>query len=154
MGYLGQDSLYTVEATAYALMQKLYLGQHHETHAIAKWLLERRELGGGFGSTQVTGPGRGPGADRGAGAPRPREGAVRGAEVARALSVVLISVPCSNTQTTVVTLEALTRFSEDVPFHGTQDLRVQISVPKRALNVQWLINRNNAYQQRSAKVRR
>nr|XP_020021368.1 complement C3-like [Castor canadensis] len=154
VGYLGQDSLYTVEATAYALMQKLYLGQHHETHAIAKWLLERRELGGGFGSTQVTGPGRGPGADRGAGAPRPREGAVRGAEVARALSVVLISVPCSNTQTTVVTLEALTRFSEDVPFHGTQDLRVQISVPKRALNVQWLINRNNAYQQRSAKVRR
>uniref|UniRef100_A0A8C0ZZL4 Complement C3 n=1 Tax=Castor canadensis TaxID=51338 RepID=A0A8C0ZZL4_CASCN len=105
VGYLGQDSLYTVEATAYALMQKLYLGQHHETHAIAKWLLERRELGGGFGSTQ----------------------------------------------TTVVTLEALTRFSEDVPFHGTQDLRVQISVPKRALNVQWLINRNNAYQQRSAK---
>lgn len=49
MGYLGQDSLYTVEATAYALMQKLYLGQHHETHAIAKWLLERRSWAGASG---------------------------------------------------------------------------------------------------------
>lgn len=48
-----QDSLYTVEATAYALMQKLKLGLYNETQAIAKWLLEKRELGGGFGSTQV-----------------------------------------------------------------------------------------------------
>ncbi|KAL0612458.1 Complement C3 [Plecturocebus cupreus] len=97
--------LYTIEATAYALMQKLELGRHNETHAIAKWLLEKRELGGGFGSTQ----------------------------------------------TTVVALEALTRFREDVPFEGVQDLHVQISVPKRALNVNWQIDDNNAYQQRSAK---
>lgn len=48
-----KDSLYTIEATAYALMQKLELGRHNETHAIAKWLLEKRELGGGFQSTQV-----------------------------------------------------------------------------------------------------
>lgn len=52
---LDTDSLYTIEATAYALMQKLELGRHNETHAIAKWLLEKRELGGGFQSTQVTG---------------------------------------------------------------------------------------------------
>ncbi|XP_064237958.1 complement C3 isoform X3 [Aotus nancymaae] len=97
--------LYTVEATAYALMQKLELGRRNETHAIAKWLLEKRELGGGFGSTQ----------------------------------------------TTVVALEALTRFREDVPFEGVQDLHVQISAPKRALNVNWQIDDNNAYQQRSAK---
>lgn len=52
-------SLYTIEATAYALMQKLERRRYNETHAIAKWLLEKRELGGGFGSTQVTGtPGR------------------------------------------------------------------------------------------------
>lgn len=49
-----RKSLYTIEATAYALMQKLKLGRHNETQAIAKWLLEKRELGGGFKSTQVT----------------------------------------------------------------------------------------------------
>ena len=48
-----RTSLYTIEATAYALMQKLELGLHNETQAIAKWLLEKRELGGGFKSTQV-----------------------------------------------------------------------------------------------------
>ncbi|XP_027990461.2 complement C3-like [Eptesicus fuscus] len=99
------NSLYTIEATAYALMQKLELGLHNETHAIAKWLLEKRELGGGFKSTQ----------------------------------------------TTVVAIEALTRYRQAVPFEGVQDLRVQISAPKRSLNVEWLIDQNNAYQQRSAK---
>nr|XP_014978314.2 complement C3 isoform X1 [Macaca mulatta] len=98
-------SLYTIEATAYALMQKLEMRRYNETHAIAKWLLEKRELGGGFGSTQ----------------------------------------------TTVVALEALTRFREDVPFQGVQDLHVQVSAPKKALNVNWHIDHNNAYQQRSAK---
>ncbi|XP_058146552.1 complement C3 isoform X1 [Dasypus novemcinctus] len=99
------DSLYTIEATAYALQQKLELGRLNETHAIAKWLLEKRELGGGFKSTQ----------------------------------------------TTVVALEALTRFREAVPLEGVQDLHVQISVPKRSLNVEWQIDQSNAYQQRSAK---
>ncbi|XP_065729902.1 complement C3-like [Phocoena phocoena] len=102
---LDLDSLYTIEATAYALMQKLELGRHNETHAIAKWLLEKRELGGGFQSTQ----------------------------------------------TTVVAIEALRRFREAVPFDGVQDLRVQIRAPKRALNMEWLIDENNAYQLRSAK---
>uniref|UniRef100_A0A8C0P4C6 Complement C3 n=1 Tax=Canis lupus familiaris TaxID=9615 RepID=A0A8C0P4C6_CANLF len=100
-----EDSLYTIEATAYALMQKVELGRHNETHAIAKWLLEKRELGGGFKSTQ----------------------------------------------TTVVALEALTRFREAVPFNSVQDLRIQISVPKKALNLEWYIDHNNAYQLRSAK---
>ncbi|XP_068393147.1 venom factor-like [Eschrichtius robustus] len=105
VGDLDTDSLYTIEATAYALMQKLELGRRNETHAIAKWLLEKRELGGGFRSTQ----------------------------------------------TTVVAIEALTRFREAVPFDGVQDLRVQIRAPKRALNMEWLIDENNAYQLRSAK---
>ncbi|KAJ8798181.1 hypothetical protein J1605_016814 [Eschrichtius robustus] len=105
VGNLDTDSLYTIEATAYALMQKLELGRRNETHAIAKWLLEKRELGGGFRSTQ----------------------------------------------TTVVAIEALTRFREAVPFDGVQDLRVQIRAPKRALNMEWLIDENNAYQLRSAK---
>lgn len=100
-----RTSLYTIEATAYALMQKLELGLHNETQAIAKWLLEKRELGGGFKSTQ----------------------------------------------TTVVAIEALTRFSEAVPFEDVQDLHVEISAPRRSLNVKWVINQNNAYQQRSAK---
>lgn len=71
----------------------------------------------------------------------------------RVLSVVLIQSPHPNTQATVVAIEALTRFREAVPFENVQDLRVQISAPKRALNVEWSINHNNAYQQRSAKVR-
>ncbi|XP_075400207.1 complement C3-like [Tenrec ecaudatus] len=99
------QSLYTIEATAYALLQKLELGRINETQAIANWLLEKRELGGGFKSTQ----------------------------------------------TTVVALEALTRFRAAVSLEAVQDLRVQISVPKRARNVEWLIDQNNAYQQRSAK---
>uniref|UniRef100_A0A8D0JNM5 Complement C3 n=2 Tax=Sus scrofa TaxID=9823 RepID=A0A8D0JNM5_PIG len=102
---LNKNSLYSIEATAYALMQKLELGRLNETFAIAKWLLEMRELGGGFQSTQ----------------------------------------------TTVVAIEALTRYSEAVPFDGIQNLHVQIKAPKRALNVQWSIDENNAYQLRSAK---
>ena len=166
VGNLGMDSLYTIEATAYALMQKLELGRRNETHAIAKWLLEKRELGGGFRSTQVTGPsetggggGGGVGgwvASRGADITGPPEGAVRGARALRgsgALSVVLIRGPHPNTQTTVVAIEALTRFREAVPFDGVQDLRVQIRAPRRALNMEWLIDENNAYQLRSAKVR-
>ncbi|XP_062034549.1 complement C3-like [Lepus europaeus] len=105
VGEPDEDSLYTIEATAYALMQKLQLGRFNETHAIANWLLEKRELGGGFKSTQ----------------------------------------------TTVVAIEALTSFRETVPFEGEQNLDVHISVPKRAVHVNWLINHNNAYQQRSAK---
>lgn len=165
---LDLDSLYTIEATAYALMQKLELGRHNETHAIAKWLLEKRELGGGFQSTQVTGAsetgggggrGRGGGGrgvtSRGADITGPPEGAVRGARAPRgsgALSVVLIRGPHPNTQTTVVAIEALRRFREAVPFDGVQDLHVQIRAPKRALNMEWLIDENNAYQLRSAKV--
>uniref|UniRef100_A0A673U5V9 Complement C3 n=1 Tax=Suricata suricatta TaxID=37032 RepID=A0A673U5V9_SURSU len=90
--HLDVNSLYTIEATAYALMQKLELGRYQETHAIAQWLLEKRELGGGF-------IGEGP-----------------------------------------------------VPFEDVQDLHVQIRVPKRALNLEWIIDQNNAYQQRSAKI--
>lgn len=155
---LDTDSLYTIEATAYALMQKLELGRHNETHAIAKWLLEKRELGGGFQSTQVTGAsetgGRGKGgvASRGADITGPPEGAARAPRGSGALSVVLIRGPHPNTQTTVVAIEALTRFREAVPFDGVQDLRVQIRAPRRALNMEWLIDENNAYQLRSAKV--
>ncbi|XP_007488640.2 venom factor [Monodelphis domestica] len=47
-------SLYTVEATAYALLQKLHLGRHEDVHSITKWLIEHREFGGGFRSTQTT----------------------------------------------------------------------------------------------------
>ncbi|XP_014448350.1 complement C3 [Tupaia chinensis] len=47
-------ALYIIEATAYALLQKLQLGHYNETHAIAKWILQKRELGGGFQSTQTT----------------------------------------------------------------------------------------------------
>uniref|UniRef100_A0A8C6CSB2 Complement C3 n=1 Tax=Moschus moschiferus TaxID=68415 RepID=A0A8C6CSB2_MOSMO len=102
------NSLYTIEATAYALMQKLELGRRNETRAIANWLLKKRQLGG----------------------------AVRGAGTYR---------------TTVVAIEALTRFREAVPFDGVQDLHIQIKSSKRALHVEWVIDEKNAYQLRTAK---
>lgn len=51
-------------------------------------------------------------------------------------------------------MEALTRYRQEVPFEGDQDLHVRISVPKRALNVEWDIDQSNTYQQRTAKVGR
>uniref|UniRef100_A0A4W2GUT5 Complement C3-like n=1 Tax=Bos indicus x Bos taurus TaxID=30522 RepID=A0A4W2GUT5_BOBOX len=95
------DSLYTIEATAYALMQKLELGRRNETHAIGS-----------------------------------RVEAVHGAGTHR---------------TTVVAIEALTRFREAVPFEGVQDLHIQIKSSKKALHVEWVIDEKNAYQLRSAK---
>lgn len=73
------------------------------------------------------------------------------------LSLVLIQhtpmhPPCPNAQTTVVAIEALTRFREAVPFDGVQDLHIQIKSFKKALHVEWDIDENNAYQLRSAKV--
>nr|XP_030736254.1 complement C3-like [Globicephala melas] len=147
---LDMDSLYTIEATAYALMQKLELGRHNETHAIAKWLLEKRELGGGFQSTQVTAASETGGRGKG-------EGEGEGGSLAEVLTLLarrkelsVVLVP-HGAPTTVVAIEALTRFREAVPFDGVQDLRVQIRAPKRALNMEWLIDENNAYQLRSAK---
>uniref|UniRef100_A0A4W2GUW4 Complement C3-like n=1 Tax=Bos indicus x Bos taurus TaxID=30522 RepID=A0A4W2GUW4_BOBOX len=96
------DSLYTIEATAYALMQKLELGRRNETHAIGS-----------------------------------RVEAVHGAGTHR---------------TTVVAIEALTRFREAVPFEGVQDLHIQIKSSKKALHVEWVIDEKNAYQLRSAKI--
>ncbi|KAB1259524.1 Complement C3 [Camelus dromedarius] len=134
VGSLGENSLYTIEATAYALMQKLRLGRRNETHAIAKWLLEKRELGGGFQSTQVN--------------------QTLETEVGKGRLAVMLTQQDHQKElsvTTVVAIEALTRFRKAVPFDGVQDLSVQIRAPKRALNVEWLIDENNAYQLRSAK---
>lgn len=162
------DSLYTIEATAYALMQKLELGRRNETHAIANWLLKKRQLGGGFKSTQVTGRKLGVEGSR-------VEGwvASRGADTTgpwEELSMVLVPTdwggqsavpgadpththhPRPNTQTTVVAIEALTRFRDAVPFDGVQDLQIQIKSSKRAMHVEWVIDEKNAYQLRSAKV--
>lgn len=47
----------------------------------------------------------------------------------------LLSV-CSNTQMTVVTLEALIHFRQAVSFKGAHSLCVEISVPNSTLNVQ------------------
>ncbi|XP_030401691.1 complement C3 alpha chain-like [Gopherus evgoodei] len=47
-------TLYSIEATAYGLLQKLTLGHFEETHPIVRWLVESREFGGGYESTQTT----------------------------------------------------------------------------------------------------
>ncbi|XP_043940616.1 venom factor-like [Protopterus annectens] len=49
-----KDSLYTVEATAYALLHAMKLKKYERAHAIADWLVRRREYGGGQASTQAT----------------------------------------------------------------------------------------------------
>ncbi|XP_072458556.1 venom factor-like isoform X2 [Notamacropus eugenii] len=104
---VGNDkkSLYTVEATAYALLQKLHLGRHEDIHGITKWLIGQRQLGGGFRSTQ----------------------------------------------TTVVALEALSRYRQIVPVGGVSDIHIQITAPARGFTVEWNIDQTNAYQLRSQK---
>nr|XP_032649064.1 complement C3 alpha chain-like [Chelonoidis abingdonii] len=47
-------TLYSIEATAYGLLQKLTLRRFEETHPIVRWLVESREFGGGYESTQTT----------------------------------------------------------------------------------------------------
>ncbi|XP_073445804.1 venom factor-like isoform X2 [Dendrobates tinctorius] len=48
------NSLFTVEATGYALLQKLKLRKFEEAHKIADWLVKQRDFGGGYKSTQAT----------------------------------------------------------------------------------------------------
>lgn len=49
-----EDSGYfAVEATGYALLQKLKLQKYEKAHKIANWLVGIRNFGGGYASTQV-----------------------------------------------------------------------------------------------------
>ncbi|XP_072104233.1 venom factor-like [Mobula birostris] len=48
------DSLYTIEATGYALLFFLQTKQHEKASKIVGWLSQRSEYGGGFTSTQAT----------------------------------------------------------------------------------------------------
>ncbi|XP_040891990.1 complement C3-like [Toxotes jaculatrix] len=49
-----QNSLFTLEATGYALLALVKLGRMEEAAAPFKWLNSQRRRGGGFGSTQST----------------------------------------------------------------------------------------------------
>lgn len=48
------NSLFTLEATGYALLALVKLGHIAEAEAPFKWLNSQRRRGGGFGSTQVS----------------------------------------------------------------------------------------------------
>lgn len=47
------NSLFTLEATGYALLALLKGGHSEEAAAPFKWLNQQRRVGGGYGSTQV-----------------------------------------------------------------------------------------------------
>ncbi|XP_038627707.1 complement C3-like [Tachyglossus aculeatus] len=49
-----QSDLYTLEATAYALLALLKMGHWKLATPIAQWLVEQQYYGGGYGSTQAT----------------------------------------------------------------------------------------------------
>ncbi|XP_039766218.1 LOW QUALITY PROTEIN: complement C3-like [Ornithorhynchus anatinus] len=49
-----QSHLYTLEATAYALLALLKMGRWELATPIAQWLVEQQYYGGGYGSTQAT----------------------------------------------------------------------------------------------------
>ncbi|XP_040184119.1 complement C3-like isoform X1 [Rana temporaria] len=49
-----KSGLYTVEATGYALLQKLKLRKYEQAQKIANWLVGIRSFGGGYDSTQAT----------------------------------------------------------------------------------------------------
>ncbi|XP_067865769.1 complement C4-like [Heterodontus francisci] len=53
-GRVPQASAVTVEATSYALLQALAMGDLYYASAMVKWLTEQRNYGGGFRSTQDT----------------------------------------------------------------------------------------------------
>ncbi|KAE8620188.1 hypothetical protein XENTR_v10010139 [Xenopus tropicalis] len=46
--------LYSIEATSYALLALLKLGDYHLAGPVSQWLAEQRFYGGGYGSTQAT----------------------------------------------------------------------------------------------------
>ncbi|OCT90520.1 hypothetical protein XELAEV_18019135mg [Xenopus laevis] len=46
--------LYAIEATSYALLALLKLGDYHLAGPVSQWLAEQRFYGGGYGSTQAT----------------------------------------------------------------------------------------------------
>lgn len=48
-----QNTLFTLEATGYALLALVKLGHMDEAERPFKWLNSQRRRGGGFGSTQV-----------------------------------------------------------------------------------------------------
>ncbi|XP_051898249.1 complement C3-like [Pristis pectinata] len=48
------DSLYTIEATGYALLFFLQQKQYDQASKLARWLSKRSEYGGGYSSTQAT----------------------------------------------------------------------------------------------------
>uniref|UniRef100_A0A672GKE5 Complement component c3b, tandem duplicate 2 n=1 Tax=Salarias fasciatus TaxID=181472 RepID=A0A672GKE5_SALFA len=49
-----ENTLFTLEATGYALLALVRMGQMEEAAAAFKWLNSQRRRGGGFGSTQST----------------------------------------------------------------------------------------------------
>lgn len=52
--------LYNVEATSYALLALLLLRDFDAVTPVVRWLNEQRYYGGGYGSTQASGPSPGP----------------------------------------------------------------------------------------------
>ncbi|CAN9510720.1 unnamed protein product [Ophioblennius macclurei] len=50
----GENALFTLEATGYALLTLVKMGQMEEAAAAFRWLNSQRRRGGGFGSTQST----------------------------------------------------------------------------------------------------
>lgn len=48
--------LYNVEATSYALLALLQLKDFDSVPPVVRWLNEQRYYGGGYGSTQASGP--------------------------------------------------------------------------------------------------
>ncbi|XP_028678491.2 complement C3-like [Erpetoichthys calabaricus] len=50
----GGSRLFTLEATAYALLASVRIGQYDRSGDIVRWLTEQRFYGGGFESTQAT----------------------------------------------------------------------------------------------------
>ncbi|XP_071974283.1 complement C3-like isoform X2 [Engystomops pustulosus] len=101
-----QKALFTVEATGYALLQKLKLQKFEEAHKIAEWLVNVRSFGGGYRSTQAT----------------------------------------------AIALQALAQYQIDTSTQETVSLDVQLVVEGRDKPLQYKIQNNDAYLERTNKV--
>lgn len=168
------DSLTTVEATAYALLQKVKLGQLEEAHGIARWLVQARAYGGGYESTQVRAlcpPGllrdthsvlAGSQLLLGAWSPPCHTKALLGAtglgqdgpgpsqaskgQQGPDAAAMVSPAP----QTTVVGMQALAGYQLALPPQPAMELRVQVSAPKQHVTEHWAIDASNAYLSRTS----
>ncbi|MGH0174397.1 UNVERIFIED_CONTAM: hypothetical protein FKN15_067853 [Acipenser sinensis] len=117
--------LFTLEATAYALMASVKAKQYDRAGKAVKWLTEQRFYGGGYSSTQAS-------VESG----RP------------CLPGILLT-----RKATIIVFQAIADYMVAVPLVQDVNLDVELSLSGRSKPVKWKISNDNIYMPRSEKAR-